>query len=97
MHQRGLGGSWGKSCSNGMANVPMTGDDEGKTTRALFNPAGGQNGGGGETDAAQSFLLILTDSAWAWSPSASAIVSTMSPIVSRPSRLSISTEAVLQK
>jgi hypothetical protein len=38
-----------------------------------------------------------TDSAWANSPSASAIVSTISPIASSPERSTISTEVVLQK
>lgn len=44
-----------------------------------------------------SALLTFTDCAWANSPSASAIVSTISPMDSSPSRSIISTDAVLQK
>ena len=45
----------------------------------------------------QSSRLTLTDCAWACRPSAVAMVSTISPIASSPSRSTISTDAVLQK
>lgn len=74
----------------------------GKTTKKVTEKAAASPASRGTTFFSASFqasfcLRILTESAWAWRPSAEARFSTMPPSHSTPSLLIIWTEEVLQK